>query len=206
MANAHSTLASLFTDIAKAIRSKTGGTASIVADNFPTAISSIEVKENLTSELSTQDGLISQINTALAGKVGKELPVLSNPAGAGNIEAGYQAIDGQGNLMIGTFVPESVTVTNVDSVLSNYSQMKNTPITIPAIEGKANFIIMCMNYFSQDRDYGHCFGIVGDNNFSYAGVSYNPGAITREGLSATFKLSTGKIAYSSQTGWICVAW
>ncbi len=41
MANTHTTLESLFTDIANAIRSKTGDTATIVADNFPAAIQNI---------------------------------------------------------------------------------------------------------------------------------------------------------------------
>ena len=41
MANNHSTLTGLFTDIANAIRAKTGGTESIVADQFPEAIASI---------------------------------------------------------------------------------------------------------------------------------------------------------------------
>lgn len=42
MANNHSTLTGLFTDIADAIRAKTGGTESIVADAFPEAIGAIE--------------------------------------------------------------------------------------------------------------------------------------------------------------------
>lgn len=42
MANAHASLAALFTDIANAIRAKTGSTAQIVADSFPTAIAAIE--------------------------------------------------------------------------------------------------------------------------------------------------------------------
>ena len=37
----HSTLTSLFSDIADAIRAKTGSQATIVADDFPTAISNI---------------------------------------------------------------------------------------------------------------------------------------------------------------------
>lgn len=41
MPNTHGTLSSLFTDIANAIRSKTGGSAQIVADNFPTEIANI---------------------------------------------------------------------------------------------------------------------------------------------------------------------
>lgn len=41
MPNVHSTLSSLFTDIANAIRAKTGSQAQIVADNFPTEIANI---------------------------------------------------------------------------------------------------------------------------------------------------------------------
>ena len=41
MPNTHSTLTSLFSDIADAIRGKTGSSATIVADDFPTAIASI---------------------------------------------------------------------------------------------------------------------------------------------------------------------
>ena len=43
MAN-HTTLASLFTDIANAIRAKTGSSAQIIADNFPSAIAAITAK------------------------------------------------------------------------------------------------------------------------------------------------------------------
>lgn len=41
MANTHETLSGLFTDIADAIREKTGSTEAIVADEFPEAIASI---------------------------------------------------------------------------------------------------------------------------------------------------------------------
>lgn len=41
MPNTHTTLTSLFSDIADAIRGKTGSSATIVADDFPTAIASI---------------------------------------------------------------------------------------------------------------------------------------------------------------------
>lgn len=42
MANEHTTLTSLFTDIADAIRSKTESTAPLVADEFPAAIRALE--------------------------------------------------------------------------------------------------------------------------------------------------------------------
>lgn len=41
MANKHETLTSLFTDIANAIRQKTGKTDQIIADNFPAEIEAI---------------------------------------------------------------------------------------------------------------------------------------------------------------------
>ena len=41
MPNSHSTLTSLFSDIANAIRAKTGNSGTIVADNFPSAIAAI---------------------------------------------------------------------------------------------------------------------------------------------------------------------
>lgn len=46
MANTHTNLTSLFSDIADAIRAKTGETGTIVADNFPSAISGIETGLN----------------------------------------------------------------------------------------------------------------------------------------------------------------
>ena len=49
MANTHSTLTSLFTDIADAIRGKTKGTAKIVADNFPEAIAAIPAEAKFAS-------------------------------------------------------------------------------------------------------------------------------------------------------------
>ena len=41
MANTHTTLTSLFSDIADAIRTKTGGTDTIVADDFPNVINEL---------------------------------------------------------------------------------------------------------------------------------------------------------------------
>lgn len=70
MANKNTTLTGLFTNIADAIREKTGGTESIVADNFPEAIAAIDTQEDLDPELSTQDDLIAQIAAALEGKTG----------------------------------------------------------------------------------------------------------------------------------------
>ena len=60
MANIHTTLTSLFSDIADKIREKTGGTDKIVADNFPDAISNIPI-----------DGIDTSDATALASDIAK---------------------------------------------------------------------------------------------------------------------------------------
>lgn len=68
MSNKHENLTSLFLDIADAIREKTGGTATITADEFPDVIRAIDTSEDLTAEITEQDNVIAQIQNALEGK------------------------------------------------------------------------------------------------------------------------------------------
>lgn len=63
MPNTHSTLTSLFGDIADAIRAKTGNSGTIVADNFPTAIS------NIPSGLEYETGTYTPTSDVLANSV-----------------------------------------------------------------------------------------------------------------------------------------
>lgn len=88
MPNTHTTLTSLFSAIADAIRAKTGGSADIVADSFPTAISSIPT--------------------------GSSLPQLTEPAAAGDILSGKEALNGQGSKLTGTLnICDSISVDEV---------------------------------------------------------------------------------------------
>ena len=57
MANTHSTLSGLFTDIADSIRSKTGTSEPIVADAFPEAI--VNIRPILQSKTATTNGTVS---------------------------------------------------------------------------------------------------------------------------------------------------
>lgn len=68
MPNTHSTLASLFGDIADAIRAKTGGSADIVADEFPTAIAAIPTGGTPTPvDLTTVDRSVTYDNVYFLG-------------------------------------------------------------------------------------------------------------------------------------------
>lgn len=67
---AHTSLASLFTDIADAIRGKTGGSAALVADNFPTAIASIPgcMVASVTATPSSDSGSLSfTVSSSMSG-------------------------------------------------------------------------------------------------------------------------------------------
>ena len=81
MPNTHTTLTSLFSDIADAIRGKTGSSATIVADNFPTAIANIPTgggSPNIQSLSVTTNGTY----TAPTGVDGYS-PVAVNVSGGG---------------------------------------------------------------------------------------------------------------------------
>lgn len=153
MANSHETLTGLFTDIADAIRSKSGSSEPIVADNFPGAISSISTSENLDAELATQDSLIAQITAAVEGKAGVTLPVLSNPAGAENIESGYQAIDGSGNLIEGAMAPTNYNGARAFNQKSSIIAYKDNVFTLASSINFNNYKNVLFFGLSATRHY-----------------------------------------------------
>lgn len=74
MANNHATLVSLFGDIANSIRSKTGDTNTIVADNFPDAISSITTQNTSDANALANEILAPKTAYIATGKVTGTMP------------------------------------------------------------------------------------------------------------------------------------
>ena len=64
---------------------------------------------------------------------GTVLPELSNPAGAANIQSGYQAINGAGEIVTGTYVPPSVEYVflSADDVSMSYGSRFELTLTLP---------------------------------------------------------------------------
>lgn len=80
----------------------------IAYNQYGKIVGTAEPAEDLDSEMTAQDSLIEQIKSAVASKASVSYPTLSNPASAGNIESGYEAIDGSGSKITGTAkIPQS---------------------------------------------------------------------------------------------------
>lgn len=64
---------------------------------------------------------------------GIQLPALTNPAAAGNIQSGYQAINGEGEVVTGTYVPSSVEYEflSADDVSMSYGSRFELTLTLP---------------------------------------------------------------------------
>lgn len=64
---------------------------------------------------------------------GTVLPELSNPAGAANIQSGYQAINGEGEVVTGTYVAPTVEYEflSADDVSMSYGSRFELTLTLP---------------------------------------------------------------------------
>lgn len=95
MPNTYTTLSALFTAIANAIRGKTGGTGTIVADNFPEAIAGIPVLDTSDANAVAADILTTKSAYVKGVKINGSMPnngAISSMLLAGTAEvipAGY---------------------------------------------------------------------------------------------------------------------
>lgn len=86
---------------------------------------------------------------------GTVLPELSNPAGAANIQSGYQAINGEGEVVTGTYVPPSVEYVflSADDVSMSYGSRFELTLTLPKpIKSIVGLSLMYKSTYSHEID------------------------------------------------------
>ena len=122
MPNRHSTLTSLFVDIADSIRSKTGDSAKIRADDFDTAIDAIQTGGGETVELSvTQNGTYVPDEGTTYSKVSVSVP---QSVASGTVKALLDATKSCYNLFYnytGTSVDGLISYADTSNVTTMYS-------------------------------------------------------------------------------------
>lgn len=140
MPNTHGTLSSLFTDIANAIRSKTGGSAQIVADNFPTEIANIPSGGVDPSDATATAGNILYPKTAYisTGKVAGQMTdngaisvTLDTLTTSYTVPSGYH--NGQGSVSV-DLQTKSVTPMTSSQVVTPDNGKLLSQISVEAIQ------------------------------------------------------------------------
>lgn len=122
----HTSLASLFSAIADAIRAKTGGSSQIVADDFPTAIAAIPSGGGGSAVIEELDVSASGTYTASGGVDGYSPVVV--PAGT---EGTPTAVKGT---VSGNAVQITPKVTNGAGFIPGGVEKEGTPVTVTAAE------------------------------------------------------------------------
>lgn len=128
MPNTHTTLASLFNDIADAIRSKDGTSAEIVADTFPDRISAIDTDPSSDATINSNGQLLSGVTAYGQGvKYTGTIPTktssdLSASGDTVTVPAGYYASQVTKSVATGSATTPATTVSpSVSSVSFAYN-------------------------------------------------------------------------------------
>lgn len=129
MANKHTSLAALFTAIADAIRGKTGSTESIVADDFPDIISTIETGSDVSGVTATAGDVLSgkifvdstgeEVEGTIATKTSSNLTASGATV---TVPAGYYATQATKSVSTSTKAKPTISVSNNGTISASYTQ------------------------------------------------------------------------------------
>jgi hypothetical protein len=129
MANKHTTLSSLFKAIADAIRGKTGSTATLVADDFPNAISMIETGSDVSGVTATASDVLSGkifVNSSgeeVTGNIATKTSSNLTASGATvTVPAGYYASNATKSVSTATQATPSISVSSSGLITASSTQ------------------------------------------------------------------------------------
>ena len=165
-------------------------------------VNSLPEKENIDNEISTQDDLIAQIYSALDGKTaGVQLPTLTNPASASDIDSGKQAIDGSGNVINGTSTKidtSGATATAADIVSGKTAWVNGSQITgtkVDSVAGKSLIATILWNNSSGTTINPTSYQLTNLNGYWNVATSGYSGcfAISRDGAVCGYFSNNGAL-------------
>ena len=130
----------------------------IAYNQYGKIVGTAEPAEDLDSEMTAQDSLIEQIKSAVASKASVSYPTLSNPASAGNIESGYQAIGQDGSVIEGTMGKGYTNIETIANLAVIQTQSsKNKTYTL---DPEAVYVLNLDTYYTSNEIY---HGIIKNN-------------------------------------------
>ncbi len=210
MPNIHTTLSSLFSDIADAIRAKTGGSAQIIAHNFPTEIANIPTGVD-TSDAMAGEGDILATKTAYLSDGTKHTGSMTNRGAVSQtldttttsytIPSGYH--NGNGSVSV-TTQTKSVTPSTSSQTVSADSGKVLEKVNVGAISTQSKSCTPSGSAQTITPDSGKYFSQVSvgavTKNSGIGQTLYNQGVSdTKVGTAGTGDVLSGKTFTNNTT-------